>query len=138
METNFFGMLRMSHAFAPVLGGERRRCAAQRVVDRVMDQRRRSWRRTRPASRRPGRSRTRYVTSSPRNGTQVLALHMAFVDTDLARGLDGPKTSPDEIVARALDGLEDDVDEVLADERTRLVKQGLSAADASYLPKRAA
>ena len=71
-------------------------------------------------------------------GTQVAALHMAFVDTDLARGLDGPKTNPAEIVARALDGLEANVDEVLADERTRLVKQDLSAANASYLPKRAA
>ena len=55
---------------------------------------------------------------------------MAFVDTDLVRALDGPKTSPDEIVARALDGLEAGLDEVLADERTRLVKQGLTAATA--------
>jgi short-subunit dehydrogenase len=70
--------------------------------------------------------------------TQVTALHMAFVDTDLVRAINGPKTSPAEIVARALDGLEAGLDEVLADERTRLVKQGLSAANASYLPQRAA
>jgi hypothetical protein len=62
---------------------------------------------------------------------------MAFVDTDLVRAIDGPKTSPEVIVARALDGLEAGLDEVLADERTRLVKQGLSAAAASYLPQRA-
>ena len=52
--------------------------------------------------------------------------------------INGPKTSPAEIVACALDGLEAGLDEVLADERTRLVKQGLSAASASYLPQRAA
>ena len=62
---------------------------------------------------------------------------MAFVDTDLARGLEGPKTSPEDIVKSALDGLEAGLDEVLADDRTRLVKQGLTAATPSYLPARA-
>jgi NAD(P)-dependent dehydrogenase (short-subunit alcohol dehydrogenase family) len=69
--------------------------------------------------------------------TQVTALHMAFVDTDLVRALDQPKTSPDAIVRRALDGLEAGLDEVLGDERTQLVKHGLSAVAASYLPQRA-
>jgi len=41
---------------------------------------------------------------------------MAFVDTDLARGIDAPKTSAYEIVKRALDALESGHDEVLADE----------------------
>ena len=62
---------------------------------------------------------------------------MAFVDTDLVRALEGPKTSPDDIAARALDGLEAGLDEVLADERTRLLKQGLTAARPSYLPQTA-
>ena len=60
---------------------------------------------------------------------------MAFVDTDLVRGIDGPKASPEEIVKRALDGLEAGLDEVLADERTRFVKQGLTAPTPSYLPQ---
>ena len=65
--------------------------------------------------------------------TQVLGLHMAYVDTDLTRGLEAPKSSPEEIVRRALDGLEAGLDEVLADEITVQVKQGLAAARASYL-----
>ena len=69
--------------------------------------------------------------------TQVLALHMAFVDTDLVRAIEGQKTSPEVIVRRALDGLESGLDEVLADERTKLVKQGLTAPTPSYLPQRA-
>jgi short-subunit dehydrogenase len=67
--------------------------------------------------------------------TQVLALHMAFVDTDLARALPGEKTSPEVIVARALDALEAGQSEVLADDRTKFVKQGLTAPVPSYLPQ---
>jgi len=65
----------------------------------------------------------------------VLGLHMAYVDTDLTRGFDVPKSSPEEIVKRALDGLESGVDEVLADELTLQVKLGMTAARPSYLPQ---
>ena len=53
---------------------------------------------------------------------------MAYVDTDLTRGFDVPKSRPDQIVTRALDGLEAGLDEVLADELTREVKGHLTAA----------
>jgi short-subunit dehydrogenase len=66
-------------------------------------------------------------------GTQVLTLHMGFVDTDLARGIDAPKSTPDAIVARALDALEAGAEEVLADDVTRQVKLGLSANPGVYL-----
>jgi hypothetical protein len=66
--------------------------------------------------------------------TQVLALHMGYVDTDLIRSLDVEKTSPEDIVKRALDGLEAGLDEVLADDWTKQVKQGLTASRPSYLP----
>ena len=48
---------------------------------------------------------------------------MAYVDTDLTRGFDVPKTSPEQIVQRALDGLEAGAEELLADERTQRLKQ---------------
>ena len=136
-ETNFFGMLRMSTAFAPVLkanGGG----ALLNVLSIV------SWANSGAlAAYAASKSAAWSLTNSLRHElaaqrTQVTALHMAFVDTDLVRAINGPKTGADEIVARALDGLEAGLDEVLADERTRLVKQGLSAANASYLPQRAA
>ena len=60
---------------------------------------------------------------------------MAYVDTDLTRGLDVPKSSPLEIVRRALDGLESDLHEVLADERTQQIKRGMTAPTPSYLPQ---
>jgi NAD(P)-dependent dehydrogenase (short-subunit alcohol dehydrogenase family) len=65
--------------------------------------------------------------------TQVLALHMGFVDTDLTRGMDVPKTAPDDVVRTALDALEAGASEVLADEATRQVHAGLSATPAVYL-----
>jgi len=69
--------------------------------------------------------------------THVLALHMGYVDTDLTRGFDVPKASPEAIVKRALDGLESGLDEVLADELTVQIKRGLTAARPGYLPQQA-
>jgi short-subunit dehydrogenase len=69
--------------------------------------------------------------------TQVLGLHMAYVDTGMTQGFDVPKSSPEEIVRRALDGLEAGDDEVLADELTQQVKRGMTAPRPSYLPQAA-
>jgi NAD(P)-dependent dehydrogenase (short-subunit alcohol dehydrogenase family) len=135
LEVNVFGMLRMSQAFAPVLkahGGG----GLINVLSIV------SWINGGSlAAYSATKSAAWSLTNSLRHElaaqhTQVLALHMAFVDTDLARGLDGPKTSPEDIVKSTLDALEAGQDEVLADERTRMVKQGLSAAVPSYMPPR--
>jgi len=135
-ETNFFGMLRMSKAFAPVLranGGG----ALLNVLSVV------SWMNgSQLAAYAASKSAAWSLTNSLRHeltaqNTQVLALHMAFVDTDLVRSIEGLKTSPEDIVKRALDGLESGLEEVLADERTKLLKQGLTAPRPSYLPQRA-
>jgi hypothetical protein len=61
---------------------------------------------------------------------------MGFVDTDMIRSMDVPKTSPDEIARIALDGLEAGLDEVLADDRARTIKAGLTAPRPFYLPTR--
>jgi len=133
LETNFFGVLRVTRAFAPALkanggggllnvlsiaswinGGQLAAYAATKSA---------AWSLT---------NALRYELAPQK--TQVLALHMAFVDTDLARGLEGPKSSPQDIVRRALDALESGDDEVLADERTEMVKRGLTAPRPIYLP----
>lgn len=59
-------------------------------------------------------------------GTQVTALHVSSVDTDMMAGWDVPKARPADVVRAALDGLEAGVDEVLADDETRRVKAQLS------------
>ncbi|MGP1615477.1 MAG: SDR family oxidoreductase [Pollutimonas bauzanensis] len=132
LETNFFGVLRMSQAFAPVLA--RNGGGAMLNVLSVA-----SWLNlpslgvygaTKPAAW--------SLTNGLRHelhdqGTQVLGLHVAFVDTDLTRGLDVPKTPPYAVVNHALDGLEAGAQEVLADDRTRQVKRCLSAEPSIYL-----
>lgn len=136
LETNFFGVLRMSKAFAPVLkanGGG----GLLNVLSIV------SWvNGGELAAYAASKSAAWSLTNSLRHElaaqkTQVLGLHMAYVDTDLIRDFDVPKTSPEDIVKRALDGLEAGADEVLADEPTRQVKAGLTAAQPSYLPQAA-
>jgi NAD(P)-dependent dehydrogenase (short-subunit alcohol dehydrogenase family) len=133
-ETNFFGVLRLSKAFASALkanGGG----ALLNVLSVA------SWLNGGElAAYSASKSAAWSLTNALRNElaaqrTQVMALHMAYVDTDLTRGLDVAKSSPEAIVQRALDGLEAGLDEVLADEITQHVRLGLGAARPSYLPQ---
>lgn len=132
-ETNFFGMLNMSKAFAPVLkanGGG----ALINVLSVA------SWLNgSELAAYSASKSAAWSLTNSLRHElaaqkTQVLGLHMAYVDTDLTRGFDVQKSSAEDIVQRALDGLEAGADEVLADTLTQQVRQGLAAPRPVYLP----
>ena len=133
-ETNFFAMLRMSKAFAPILKGNGGG-ALLNVLSLT------AWvNGGEMAAYSASKSAAWSLTNALRNElavqkTQVLALHMAGVDTDLTRGFDIPKSSPHEIVRRALDGLELNLDEVLADEVTLQFKRGMTAARPSYLPQ---
>jgi NAD(P)-dependent dehydrogenase (short-subunit alcohol dehydrogenase family) len=131
-ETNFFGPLRLSRAFAPVLarnGGG----AILNVLSIA------SWI-NRPMLGIYGTTKSAAwaLTNSLRHelraqGTQVVGMHVGFVDTDLTRGIDMPKSAPAAVVARALDALEAGAEEALADELTQQVKRGLSAQPGIYL-----
>jgi NAD(P)-dependent dehydrogenase (short-subunit alcohol dehydrogenase family) len=132
METNFFGMLRMAQAFAPVLaanGGG----ALLNVLSVA------SWiNRPLLGSYGATKSAAWALTNGLRHelraqGTQVTALHMGFVDTDLTRGIEGVKSTPEAIVRAAFDGLEAGLSEVLADELTRQVKASIGSAAPAYL-----
>jgi NAD(P)-dependent dehydrogenase (short-subunit alcohol dehydrogenase family) len=132
LETNFFGPLRLTQGFAPVLaahGGG----AVLNVLSVA------SWiNRPQLAVYGASKSAAWGLTNGLRHelrpqGTQVLGLHVGFVDTDLTRGIDAPKSSADDVVRITLDALEAGAEEVLADEITRQVKQGLSATPGVYL-----
>jgi NAD(P)-dependent dehydrogenase (short-subunit alcohol dehydrogenase family) len=136
-EVNFAGPLRMARAFAPVLaknGGG----AIINVLSVA------SWMNG-PALATYGASKSAAwaLTNGlrielARQGTQVVALHAAFIDTDLARNIDAPKSSPEEIAQITLDALERGESEVLADEVTRQVHRGLSADPPVYFQSTAA
>ncbi|MEN4920351.1 SDR family oxidoreductase [Achromobacter spanius] len=132
LEVNLFGTLRVAQAFAPVLaanGGG----AVLNVLSIA------SWINgpllgVYAMSKSAAWALTNGLRQELRaQKTQVLGLHMGFVDTDLTRGIDAPKSTPQAIVTQALDALEAGEQEVLADEQTRQVKQGLSASPAVYL-----
>jgi NAD(P)-dependent dehydrogenase (short-subunit alcohol dehydrogenase family) len=137
LDTNVLGILRMSQAFAPVLaanGGG----AFLNVLSAV------SW--ASPAGM-GAYSATKSAAWNLSNGlrgelrgqgTQVLGLHVGFVDTDLTHGIDAPKLAPAVVVERAFAALERGQSEVLIDETSQQVKQGLTAEPSFYLGEPAA
>jgi NAD(P)-dependent dehydrogenase (short-subunit alcohol dehydrogenase family) len=58
-------------------------------------------------------------------GVQVVGVYMGYVDTDMAAGVDAPKTSPADVVTQVLDGIEAGASEVLADRLARDVRAAL-------------
>ena len=126
-ETNFFAVLRMSKAFAPVLAanGGGALLNVLSVASWVNGGELAAY----SASKSAAWSLTNALRSelAPQK-TQVLGLHMAYVDTDMTSSFDVPKSSPEDIVRRALDGLEAGRDEVLADEITQQVRRGMAVS----------
>lgn len=135
LETNVFGILNLSRAFAPVLA--RNGGGALLNVLSVA-----SWI-SMPvlAAYAVSKSAAWGLTNGLRNelreqGTQVLALHVGMIDTDLTRGFDVPKLSVDFVVERGYAALEEGASEVLVDEVSQQVKQGLAATPGIYtLPR---
>ncbi|MFC5676119.1 SDR family oxidoreductase [Aeromicrobium endophyticum] len=127
MDTNFYGPLLMTQAFAPVLaanGGG----AIVNVASAL------SWFTT-PGSGAYAASKAAAwsLTDSTRlelagQGTHVVAVHMGLVDTDMGAGAgaDAPKIAPSTVAAAGLDAVESGLDEVLADDWAKLVKSGLT------------
>ncbi|MDF9714960.1 SDR family oxidoreductase [Nocardioides sp. ChNu-153] len=125
MDTNFYGPLLMTRAFAPVLaanGGG----AIVNVVSAL------SWF-TAPGAGAYAASKAAawMLTDSTRlelaaQGTHVVGVHMGLVDTDMAKGVPAPKISPAELAGAGLDAVESGAQEVLGDDWARFVKSGLT------------
>lgn len=125
LETNFYGPLRMTRAFAPVLGSNGGG-AILNVISAL------SWFTLPGASAYAASKAAAWVlTDTTRlelaaQGTHVVAVHMGLVDTDMARGTDAPKLSPADLADAGLDAVESGADEVLADDWARFIKSGLT------------
>jgi short-subunit dehydrogenase len=65
--------------------------------------------------------------------TQALALHVGFLDTDMAKGVNVKENDPQQVAAHTLGPLENGNEEVLADEQTQALKRSLSTEQAYYL-----
>ena len=65
----------------------------------------------------------------------MTALHVAYMDTDMTRRLDVPKSDPAAIAKLAIDGIAAGDAEIIADETSRRVLTGLSAGVAGLYPQ---
>ena len=134
METNVWGPFNLARAFAPVLaanGGG----AIVNVLSAV------AWT-TFPdvATYAMSKSAAWSFTNGlrlelRRQGTLVVAVHPAFIDTEMAAAVPGPKTSTEQVVGRTLDGVETDQPEVLADDTAVFVKNSVPTHIETFYPK---
>jgi len=130
-ETNVFGLLNVSRSFAPVLArhGGGAFVNVLSIASWVSNPLLANY----AASKAAAWSATNGLRDALRaQQTQVLGVHVGFIDTDLTRGIDAPKLQPGAVVDAVFAALEAGDSEVLVDELTRAVKRGLSADPGIY------
>jgi len=124
LETNYLGLVASTQAFAPVLaanGGG----AFLNVLSVV------SWAAApNLATYSASKSAAWSFTNAARiqlkaQGTQVVGVHVGYVDTDLTTGIEADKVAPQQVASSALDALEAGESEALVDDLSRFVKSSL-------------
>ena len=132
METNFYGVIRTSKAFSPILAKN----GGGAIINVLSDA---TWFAI-PllAAYSSTKSAAWSFTNSLRLtlqevGTKVVGVHVGFLDTDMTKGLNIPKTQPSVVAQLSYDGLLHGANEVLADEGTKAIKDSLSSDKATYL-----
>ena len=134
MATNYFGTLSMVRAFAPLIEGN----GGGGILNVLSVL---SWV-SYPdisgycASKSAAWSMTNAVRLElAGRGIVVTGLHVGLMDTDMAEGLDGPRSDPADVAAQALDAITAGDYEVLADENSREVRSGFAGGVASLYPQ---
>jgi len=134
LDTHFFGTLSVIRAFAPQLGAHD--SSAVLNILSVL-----SWI-SFPQSGAycAAKSASWSLTNALRQelaprGTRVSALHVGYMDTDMVRHVDAPKSGPAGIARIALDGIEAGSYEIVADETAKAVLAGLSGGVAALYPQ---
>jgi NAD(P)-dependent dehydrogenase (short-subunit alcohol dehydrogenase family) len=130
-ETNFFGLVRVSKAFAPVLAGH-----GGGTLLNVLSAA--SWLSV-PTGYAASKAAAWSATNALRveldgQGTQVVGLLVGMVDTPMSSDWDVPKVSPQAVVAEAYDGVASGALEVLADDPTRELKAALATPGEQLYP----
>lgn len=124
MEVNYFGMLSMCRAFAPILkqqGGG----AIVNILS-LLGRVNLPFSGTYSASKAAAISMTQGIRAELANqGTLVVAVMPGTVDTDLAKEWPNPKVAPQEVVRVALQALADDVEDVYPGEQAQQVSAQL-------------
>jgi NAD(P)-dependent dehydrogenase (short-subunit alcohol dehydrogenase family) len=134
MDTHFFGTLAVSRAFAPQLA-KHENSALLNILSVL------SWI-SFPGSGAycAAKSAEWSLTNALRQelaprGVRVTGLHVGYMDTDMVRTVDAPKSDPADIARIAIDGVEAGASEILADDTSRMVLAGLSGGVAALYPQ---
>jgi NAD(P)-dependent dehydrogenase (short-subunit alcohol dehydrogenase family) len=124
-ETNFWGPVLVTRAFAPVLAanGGGSLVNVLSVLSWVALPTTGAY----SASKAAAWSLTNSARGELRDqNTLVVGVHVGYMDTDMAADAPGPKLAPADLAGQILDAVEAGREEVLGDELTRQVKAGLS------------
>jgi NAD(P)-dependent dehydrogenase (short-subunit alcohol dehydrogenase family) len=111
METNYFGPLRLCRAFAPVL----RRNGGGVIVNMlsILAHMNLPMMGSLCASKAAALSLTQALRAElASQGTRVVAVLPGAVDTDMTRGVDVPKMTPQDVAAAVIDGLRRGLEEI--------------------------
>lgn len=131
MDTQFFGTLAVTRAFADTLA----RNGGGAIVNVLSALSWFSWNGVTSYS--AAKAAEWSLTNGTRvelatQGTQVVGVHLGAADTAMMSDYDGPLLNPADVVAAALDGLEVGSVEVLVDDWSRTVKAGLAQDPAAF------
>jgi NAD(P)-dependent dehydrogenase (short-subunit alcohol dehydrogenase family) len=134
LDTHFFGTLAVIRAFAPQLAAQEG-SAILNILSAL------SWVSfPQTGAYCAAKSAEWSLTSALRlelapQGTRVSSLHVGYMDTDMARDVDAPKSDPAVIAKIAIDGIEAGDAEIIADEVSRQVQAGLASGVAGLYPQ---
>jgi NAD(P)-dependent dehydrogenase (short-subunit alcohol dehydrogenase family) len=134
MDTHYFGTLAVTRALAPQLA-EHSRGAVLNILSAL------SWLAIpRAGAYCAAKSAAWSLTNALRQemapgGILVSALHVGYMDTDMAKGVEAAKSDPADIARMAIDGIESDQAEIIADDTSRAVQAALSGGVAALYPK---
>jgi NAD(P)-dependent dehydrogenase (short-subunit alcohol dehydrogenase family) len=134
LETNYLSLISTTQAFAPVLA----RNGGGAFINMLSVA---SWLASpRLATYSASKAAAWSFTNSARvelkgQNTQVVGVHVGFVDTDLTAGFDVEKVPPAIVANSALDALEAGEPEAVVDDVSRAVKAGLSDDQRTLYPQ---
>ena len=140
METHYFGTLDVTKAFAPQLAASSSGPGTSAVLNVLSLL---SWFTAPGASAYSAAKSAEWsLTNALRfelaaQGTSVSALHVGYMDTDMAAHVEAAKSDPAIVASLALDALEAGEAEILADDVSRQVQAGLAGGVAALYPQAA-
>jgi NAD(P)-dependent dehydrogenase (short-subunit alcohol dehydrogenase family) len=134
MDTHYFGTLSMARAFAPII--EANGGGTILNILSVL-----SWVALPEAGAYSAAKTAEWaLTNALRSqlageGVLVAGMHVAYMDTDMAKHVTSPKLDPAAVARTTVDGIENDLHEIVIDDFTRSVQAKLSGGVADLYPQ---